>query len=96
MAEVEPHVTQTFQGPPYPAKRPPFSGATSKLVTPSDTVVQPFNALHNATAVAGNIAITDTMGNVSTFYVLAGGYLQCAGTKVMATNTAVTAINAIN
>jgi hypothetical protein len=83
------------QSPPLP-RRPSFSGSTSKLVTPSDTLVQPFSALHNATSTPGNISITDTAGNVSTFYVAAGGYVTCAGTKVMATNTAVTAINAIN
>jgi hypothetical protein len=85
-------------GPTIPtaATRGPFNGSVAITVTPSDTVVQYFNGLHNATATGGAIAITDMAGNVATFYVAAGGYLSCACSKVMATNTAVTSIIGLN
>lgn len=79
-----------------------FAGPTSVgafadviLVTPSNTVdtAKPFRALR--ATVAGTIAIVTAAGNTVTCAFLAGETRQIAGSRVMATNTTATGIEAM-
>lgn len=63
-------------------------------VTPSDSTALNFRSLYIGTG--GNVAITDKVGNVTTFSnVLGGSILPVQGTKVMATNTTASNIVAL-
>jgi hypothetical protein len=69
-------------------------GAKLAVVTPSDATPQPFRfvALHNATATAGTIAITDDDDVAITLYLVAGQVLDCRPKLIKAAGTSVVTI----